>query len=179
MDFSQLLEERRSIRAFTKNTKISNEDIELIIYAAQQAPSWKNSQTGRYYAVTSSEAAEKFRNTCLPGFNAERTENAAGFIVTAFKKGISGFTPNGDPADSNGNAWGAYDLGLQCQNLILKARELGYDTLIMGLKDEEKIRELLDIPMDENIMSVIAIGKREVTPEKPMRNSIKDILKTY
>ena len=179
MEFSKLLEERRSIRAFAKNTKISDEDLELVIYAAQQAPSWKNSQTGRYYAVMSSDMVEKFRKNCLPSFNAERTENAVGFIVTTFKKGISGFTPNGDPADSNGNAWGAYDLGLQNQNLILKARELGYDTLIMGLKDEEKISELLNIPTDENIMSVIAIGKREDNPEKPMRKAIEDILKIY
>ncbi len=179
MEFSKLLEERRSIRAFAKDTKISNEDIGLIIYAAQQAPSWKNSQTGRYYAVISSDMVEKFRKNCLPSFNAERTENAAGVIVTSFKRGVSGFVPNGEQADSNGDAWGAYDLGLQNQNLILKARELGYDTLIMGLKDEEKIRELLNIPTDENIMSVIAIGKREVTPEKPVRKAIADILKIY
>ena len=46
MEFSILLEERRSIRDYKKDVVITKEEIEKIIYAAQQAPSWKNSQTG-------------------------------------------------------------------------------------------------------------------------------------
>ena len=87
MEFSKLLEERRSIRAYKAGAKISKEEIEQMIYAAQQAPSWKNSQTGRYFVALSDEAVKALRNTCLPGFNYERTENVCAFIVTAFEKG--------------------------------------------------------------------------------------------
>ena len=48
MELSVLLEERRSIREYASDVEISKENIEKMIYAAQQAPSWKNSQTGRY-----------------------------------------------------------------------------------------------------------------------------------
>lgn len=45
-----------------------------------------------------------------------------------------------------GNGWGCYDLGLQNENFVLKAAELGYGTLIMGLRDGEQLRKVLDIP---------------------------------
>ena len=51
MEFSKLLEERRSIRDYESGVGINKEDVEKMIYAAQQAPSWKNSETGRYYVA--------------------------------------------------------------------------------------------------------------------------------
>jgi nitroreductase len=179
MEFSDLIESRRSIRDYKKSEATSKEDIEKIIYAAQQAPSWKNSQTGRYYAVISKENITKVQSFCLPGFNAERTQNASAYIVTAFKKGISGFGAEGTQVDELGNSWGAYDLGLQNENLILKARELGYDTLIMGLKNNNALREMLQIPIDEEIMAIIALGKRNSEPTKPLRKDISEILKFF
>ncbi len=179
MEFLTLIEERRSIRAYAKADSITKEEIEQMIYAALQAPSWKNSETGRYYAVISEAGREKLSQECLPGFNFERTENALGFIVTAFETGVSGFKPDGTPTDGNGNAWGAYDLGLQNQNLLLRARELGYDTLIMGLRNEALLREMLSIPDSQAIMSVIAVGKRAVTPEKPQRRAIEDTVNFF
>ena len=50
MEFTKLLEERRSIRAFDPEKHVTAEQIQEIVQAAIQAPSWKNSQTTRYYA---------------------------------------------------------------------------------------------------------------------------------
>ena len=38
-----------------------------------------------------------------------------------------------------------YDLGLQNENLVLKAWELGYGTVIMGLRTGDKLREILSL----------------------------------
>lgn len=51
MEFKELIEARRSVRAYAENVTVTKDDIKSMINAAQQAPSWKNSQTGRYYAV--------------------------------------------------------------------------------------------------------------------------------
>lgn len=179
MEFSRLIEERRSIRAYAADVSVSADEIKQMIYAAQQAPSWKNSETGRYYVALSADAVKQVRDTCLPRFNYERTENVVAFIITAFKRGISGFTPDGEPTDEHGNGWGAYDLGLQNQNLLLKAREFGYDTLIMGLRREELLREMFSIPEDEALMSVIALGKRAADVNKPERKDMDDIAKFF
>ena len=63
--------------------------------------------------------------------------------------------------------------------MILKARELGYDTLIMGLKNNAVIRKEFGIPDEEEIMSVIAVGKRNVEPTKPQRKDIFEVLKLF
>ena len=176
MELLRVLEERRSIRDYQQGVQINKEDIEKMVYAAQQAPSWKNSQTGRYYVAITKDGVERVRQA-LPGFNFDRTQNAAAYIVATYKTKISGHDGDGNATDANGDAWGAYDLGLQNQNLLLMARELGYDTLIMGLRDVDALKKLFAIPDDEAIMSVIAVGKRATTPEKPQRKEIDDILK--
>ena len=179
MEFTQLLENRRSIRAYKENTQISVETVKELISAAQQAPSWKNSQTGRYYAVSSKEMLAKVKTECLPQFNQRNSCNAPLLIVTAFVKGIAGFDNDALPVNELGDEWGAYDLGLQNSLLVLKARELGLDTLIMGIRDEVKLRELLGIPESEEIVSVIAVGYRDIEPKKPVRKEIDEILKLY
>lgn len=179
MEFKELLEKRRSIRAYAEGVSISEEDVHTIIYAAQQAPSWKNSETGRYYIAISPEMVAKLREECLPEYNRNNTQNAAAIIVTTYVAKRSGFDRDGNPADERGNEWGAYDLGLQNQNLIMAASELGFDTLIMGLRDTEKLREMLNIPTEQNIMSVIAVGKRAAEPEKPARRNFDDIVTMF
>ena len=47
MEFAQLLESRRSIRNYKSGMRISEDQIKVMIDAAIQAPTWKNSQTGR------------------------------------------------------------------------------------------------------------------------------------
>ncbi len=46
MEFQKLIEKRRSVRKYSAGHTIPKEDILETILAAQEAPSWKNSQTG-------------------------------------------------------------------------------------------------------------------------------------
>lgn len=179
MEFTTLVESRRSIRAYKKGTTISPEDLEAMIECAGQAPSWKNSQTGRYYVIRDEQKLAQFRANTLPEFNRDRSANAAALIVTAFEKDQAGFNPEGKPDNELGNHWGAYDLGLQNQLLILKARELGYDTLIMGIRDADAIRKELNIPDSQEIVSVIAVGLRQADPVKPKRKEVAEIAKFF
>lgn len=182
MDFCKLIEVRRSIRAFDPdpNKKISKEQVEQLIYAAMQAPSWKNSQTARYHCILSQEIINAFLKECLPEFNANNCAQASCLIVATFVTNRAGFDKEtASPVNELGNGWGIYDLGLQNQNLILKAKDMGFDTLIMGIRNEEKIKTMLDIPSNECIVSVIALGYSTNKPEKPKRKEPKDILKFY
>lgn len=78
-----------------------------------------------------------------------------------------------------GNGWGYYDLGLQNENFVLKAKELGLDTLIMGIRDGEAIRNFLDVPENEQVVSVIAVGYGEKDVQMPKRKSVSEIAKFY
>ena len=179
MEFQKVLETRRSVRKYDPNVSVTREQMEELIRAAQEAPSWKNSQTGRYYCVLSADMSQKLRKECLCYANNDvKTEHAA-LIVTTFVHNRAGFQTDGTPDNEIENGWGCYDLGLQNENLILKATELGLSTLIMGLRDGDKIREMLSIPESETIVSVIAVGKADEEPSRPRRRELEDVLKFF
>ena len=174
MELSQILAERRSIRSFAAGKMVSRETVEEILRAASQAPSWKNSQTARNYVVLSGPMLAEVRERCLLETNRKNCQNAPVLIVTTFVKGQSGFDNQGNPANELGDQWGAYDLGLHDAYLILKARELGLDTLIMGIRNGEALREILQIPQEQQVAAVIALGYREADPQTPRRKALEE-----
>ena len=150
MELQAVMEKRRSIRNYNPERKVTKEQLEELIKAASYAPSWKNLQTSRYYCVLSENAVKELREKCLPEFNQANSEGAGAY----------------------------YDLGLQNDNLLLKAAELGLDTLVMGIRDGEALRELLNIPDSENVVSVIAVGYRgQEPPERPKRKELEVVAK--
>lgn len=173
MELDQVFEQRRSTRSY-KKVDVNKQDIETIIKSALLAPSWKNTETGRYYVALSEQAID-YVYKCLPLFNQVSSKNAA-YIIATYKKGQSGCAALGIYTDDLKESWGAYDLGLQNSYLILKASELGYDTLIMGLRDEKKIREYFNIPDDEIMMPVIAIGKKDKENKLNKRKDVNEVL---
>ena len=176
MKFENVLKERRSIRRY-KDTPVSEEDIKTCLKAALLAPSWKNSETLRFYVVTSDERLAEMKESCLPPFNAKNCANAPVLIAAAFQKGNSGFNPDGTPSNEIGDGWGFYDLGLACENLCLQATALGLGTLTMGIRNEAALRALLQVPEDQIIVSVISLGVPDIEPSKPARKKVKEIAK--
>ena len=77
MEFQKLIKKRRSVRKYSAGHTIPKEDILEMIRAAQEAPSWKNSQTGRYYCLLSEEMTQQFRTDCLPSGNALKSEKCS------------------------------------------------------------------------------------------------------
>ena len=162
MEFQNLIEKRRSVRKYAEGNTVTKDEILSMIKAAQEAPSWKNSQTGRYY--------------CIMEMNAGKCENAV-LLVSTFVHNRAGFQKDGTADNELGNGWGCYDLGLQNENLILKAEELGYGTLIMGIRDADKIREFCSVPETETVVAVIAVGVPGEEPGRPKRKDTEEIVK--
>ncbi len=174
MDFNEVIKSRRSIRKYCFDKSVTREQITELIKAAAYAPSWKNSQTARYYCATDSKSISKIRE-CLPEFNQNNSENAT-LIVTTFVHNRSGFKPDGEPQNECENGWGYYDLGLANENMLLKATEMGLGTLVMGIRDGEALKTALDIPDEETVVSVIAVGYANIEPSMPKRKDIDDII---
>ena len=175
MEFTELITARRSVRSY--ESAIKHEAFVLILKEAQQAPSWKNQQTSRCYVVETPEILEDLRASALPSFNQNSSAHAA-LIVTTYVRNVVGFN-DGTPVNEIGNGWGAYDLGLHDAYLTLAARNAGYDTLIMGIRDAEVIRVKLNIPENEEIMSVIAIGKRNAEPSMRPRKELDEVVRFF
>ena len=55
MNFDDVIRQRRSVRSYDNTKLVTKAQIMEMIKSAQMAPSWKNSQTGRYYAIFNPE----------------------------------------------------------------------------------------------------------------------------
>ena len=177
MELREVMQKRKSIRQYL-TTPVEEEKVKAMIEAAILAPTWKNAQEIRYYVAVSEEKRQAVLDALGEG-NRKKTQNAPVFLISAVILNRAGFQKDGTADNELGNGWGCYDLGLQNENLILKAKELGYGTLIMGLRAGDKLREILSIPETETVMAVIAIGKAAEEPARPKRKDVEDIVKFY
>ena len=171
--FDEVLTTRRSVRSYDASKKISEAEVRELLTATQEAPSWANQQPTKYYVAISDEKVAAVQD--LVGGNKDRIKNAPVLIVSTFERGKSGFF-QGEQTNEVGDGWGAYDNGLSNCYMILKARAMGFDTLIMGMRDADGLRALFDIPEDETIMAVISLGYRDGEPRRPDRRPLDEIV---
>ena len=171
-----LFQTRRSIRNYEPGRTISEAQVRELLTAAQNAPSWANQQPSKYYVAISPEKQAAVLE--MIGGNKDRVVNAPVMIVSTFEKGKSGFF-RGTPANDAGDFWGAYDNGLSNAYLVLKARDMGFDTLIMGMRESDKLRALFNIPDEEMILAVIALGYRAEEPNMPVHRPLDEVVKFF
>ena len=96
--------------------------------------------------------------------------------AATFKRGESGYM-GASAANELGEMWGAYDCGLASAYFVLAAKDHGWDSLILGIRDAAKVKELMGIPDDETLTSVIALGKAAGTAAKPPRKAVGEVVK--
>ena len=174
--FEEVLTSRRSVRSYDPTKKISEAEVRTLLTAAQEAPSWANLEPTKYYVAIGEE--KRLALLEMIGGNKDRVADAPVLIVSTFETQKSGFF-RGQPANDVGDFWGAYDNGLANAYLVLQARAMGFDTLIMGMRESDKIRAEFDIPENECIMAVISLGYRAQEPNRPVRRELDDIVKFY
>ena len=91
-------------------------------------------------------------------------------------KGLSGYEPNGEASTTKGTHWQSFDAGMAADHFCLAARAVDLGTLIMGRYDEEKIKEILDLPEEYDVSCIIAVGHPEVIPAANERKPLKEVL---
>ncbi|MBR1576568.1 MAG: nitroreductase family protein [Bacteroidales bacterium] len=174
--FDEVVASRRSVRSYDGTRKISEAEVREVIAAAQEAPSWINYEPTKYYVAMSAEKIAAVKKAV--GRNADRLEGVSALIVSSFENEKSGFV-DGRIADPIGNVWGGHDCGLSNAFLVLKARAMGFDTLIMGGRDADALRKTFSIPENETVMAVIALGYRKDDPKRPDRRPLDEIVKFF
>lgn len=175
MELKECIKNRRSIRRF-KDEKVTMEMISQLIDKCVYAPSWKNTQVTRYYAVTGDEMKQKVA-ACMAEFNQPSSLSASVIMVSTVIRNRSGYTREGTFDTPKGKGWQMYDCGLSNMIFCLAAEEMGLGTVIMGVYDEEAIADVLQIPKREEVVSVIAVGYPAESPDMPKRKEIDVLLK--
>ena len=175
-NFDEVLMTRRSIRSYDATKTITKEEVRELLAAVQEAPSWANQQPTKYYVAISPEKLEAVQNAIYG--NKDRVAGAPVLIVSTYERGKSGFF-RGEATNEIGDGWGAYDNGLSNCYLILKARAMGFDTLIMGMRDSEALRDIFNIPAEETVMAVISLGYRDQEPNQPEHRPLDEVVKFF
>ena len=165
MEFYEVIKKRRSYR-FYKPDMPEKEKIERILDAARLAPTWANMQ-GVHYVIVQNSDKVKAVWEAIGQKPPAKFESAPMFLV-----GIISEKGSGVNIKSNEKYYGV-DFGICFEHLILAATAEGLATCWIGYFNEEKIKEILEIPEKYHVMGLTPLGystkaKREVKDRKPL-----------
>lgn len=169
MEAIECIKTRRSVRRFTEEP-ITKELVNQIIETAAYAPSWKNTQIARYIIVTDQNKKELL-GECMLGFaaNQKTAAGAPAIVAVTMVTGRSGYERDGSFTTSQGTHWQSFDAGIATQTFCLAAHAHGLGTVIMGIFDEKKVAEVLEIPEGQQVAALLALGFPAETPAAPKR----------
>ena len=179
MDAQTCILTRRSVRQF-EQTPVSHEAIEQIVKLASYAPSWKNTQISRYIAIEDPAVQQDIIDRfCLSGANNPAIiASAPVLIAQTFVKNRCGYERDGSFTTDRGEGWQYYDCGIAAQTFCLAAHDLGLATVIMGVFDRKGLQEYLQIPEEQELMALIALGYPAQIGPAPKRKEV-DVLLSY
>ncbi|MEM0492725.1 MAG: nitroreductase family protein [Candidatus Thermoplasmatota archaeon] len=153
MDVKEAIHTRRAYRSLDK-FRITDELIDDIANHAKLAPSCFNNQPWRFLFVYDPTLLEKLREALFKGN--EWAYDASMIIIVLSKKEY-------DCIMKDGRAYYHFDTGLASAFLILRATELGLIAHPIAGYNPEKVRLIMGIPDDIEIITLIIIGKHADT----------------
>ena len=108
--------------------------------------------------------------------NGEIMQNAPMVVAVTIIKNRSGFERDGSFSTPKEDRWQMYDAGVASQTFCLAAYEQGLGSVILGLFDQDKIEEMLQLPEDRELAALIPIGYPDEAPVAPKRKPVDDLL---
>lgn len=168
MEFYEVIKTRRSIRSY-KNKPIPEETLKRILNAARLAPSGHNRQFWKFYVIESEDTKKKVADGCSSQLwiaEAPIVIVATGWRVPFSRGGYMGemsFT---------------MDVAIAFTHLVLAARAEELGTCWIGDFSNEKIKEALNLPEEEDVVAVTPLGypDKGTFSETTRRKSLEEIM---
>lgn len=177
MNLHQAITERRSIKQFDPECRLSEAEFQQLMADAIQAPTSFNIQHWRFVRVQDAELRKAIR---AAAWNQAQVTDAAELLIVvadtqAWNKQPERYWRNVDAEKQNmlvsmlkafyqGREWIQRDEAIRsgafaAQNIMLSARALGYGSSPMIGFDQEQVARLIGLPEDHVIVMMLAIGK--------------------
>ena len=200
-DFNDIVLNRRSIKRYYPEVKISRDEMEQILTEASRAPSSVNMQPWRFMVVDTPEGKEKLAQ--MARFNKEQVNTSAAVVaVFGYMKNIEnadaiydkavelGYMPQDIKDMQLGKIKAHYDnqlendlrdvvlidAGLVSMQLMLVARAHGYDTNPIGGYEKDIIAEEFGLDKDRYVpIMLISLGKAADEGYPSYRLPVNDI----
>jgi len=198
MDVREAIKQRRSIRKF-KPDPIPEEKIRLLLESARLAPSGTNIQPWRFIVVKDDDTKKKLQTAahnqrhikCAPviivccadlkafkefpqrvdeliesGALPERTREV---FIPYLKKGMRTVTKNALMIAAAAN------VAIAVEHIVLQAVEIGLGTCWVRWYEDDKVKEILDIPNHVEVMALLPVGIPDEEPSQRPRLDINKI----
>jgi nitroreductase len=177
MDVSQAVEQRRAIKAYDPNHRMSEAEIEKLMSLAMQSPTAWNIQNWRFVLVRDPELRKQVRAAAWD--QAQVTDASLLVVLTAdikaWKKKPLRYWRNAPqpvqdyilPAmaqyyegrEQVQRDEGFRSCGMAAMTLMLAAQEMGYQSCPMDGFDFDAVGKLINLPGDHAVVMFVAIGK--------------------
>ena len=143
---------------------IEQEKLDSLFEAARLAPSAKNYQDWRFVVATETQTKVQLAKAA----NDQMFMAEAGAIITACS--------NSDYVMTCGQAIGAIDVSIALEHIALQATELGLATCWIGSFFPDKVRAILGVPKDIEIIELMSLGYPSGEPVYRDREPIETIV---
>jgi nitroreductase len=186
---TQILRDRRATPSFD-GSPLPDADLEKILLAGTQAPSAYNLQPWRFVVVRSNEGKRRLRGGC---FNQAKVEEASAIIVAcgdadgwrngdldemlrlgrqggmseSYAEQAKATIPNYLSNHPNLPMWLNRQVMFAFTHMMLMAESLAYDTAPMEGFEEQKVKEVLKLPLSYTVVALLAIGKLKGADKYP------------
>ena len=173
-DFMDTVLKRRSIRKY-QDRVIPEEVVAEVLEAVRWAPSWANSQCWELVVIADRQVREQLYATVgerNPGSLA--VLNAPLVIAVCGKRATSGYY-KGEAPTKFGD-WLLHDVGLATANLCLAAASHDLGTVIVGMFDHDRVREILALPQEYEVVTLVPMGYPDQNPSPPKRRGVGEFV---
>lgn len=165
MDFMELASQRYSVRSFS-DKPIEQEKIDLILKAAQLAPTAVNYQPQMIYVLKSDAALAKINSLCCCIYGAPLV-----FLICSDERRT--WKSQTEP----GYSCGEMDCSIVCTHMMLEAWELGIGSVWVRLFDVNAVAKAFDLPHYIKPICLLPVGyaSDDSVPYAPWHNVFRKI----
>ncbi len=184
MNTFDAIKERRSVKHYDPNHKLTDEEEKQLLSLAVLSPTSFNIQNWRFVIVKDPEIRKKIRSVAWD--QAQVTDSSLFLVICAdlkaWKKNPDQYWKNApkEARDFLVPAIGPFyegkeqlqrdeamrSCGIAAQTIMLAAKSMGYDTNPMIGFDPQKVAEIINLPEDHVISMMMAVGK-QIKPAMP------------
>ena len=201
MMYQDVVRSRRSVRDFMPDVEIPKEELMAIIEEAMFAPNSTNLNSWRFLIVTEKEQKEALYEVSmqqpavkgaaaviilLGDLTAYTVANADEISAKAVAQGTmteeirQGINENVswyyDVSEEQKREWLMLDQGLVAMQLMLSAKDRGYETVAMSGFETEAVRKLFNI--EDHLVTglIIPIGKAQTPGFETVRRDVSEVV---
>ena len=168
MEILEVLKKRHSVRKF-KDKEIEKEKIQLILEAANSAPSAGNLQAREIFLVKDNQKKQELTEAALGQDFIAETPIVLVFFANP-QRSASKYGQRGE------ELYCTQDATLSAAYAWLQAIELDLGTCWVGAFDDEAVKEVLEIKEDWQPVVILPIGYPDEQPFTSPKRDLKDLV---